>query len=88
MTAPQRKPPASPSDLMDELEWTPENVLTMARAFLEQEGDVPVSVEYSFLSSFNAPQTFELEAAIRTMRAEHFARLGKPVPRRDGRGTR
>jgi hypothetical protein len=67
--------------LFEALPWTPENRLTLARAFLDEEGDIPQEVEYGFVrEARNADEAEAIRKSMRELREQHFAKLGKPVP--------
>jgi hypothetical protein len=64
-----------------ELPKTPENREPIARAFLEEWGDIPAEVSHHF--AMTAISDADLDAAMELvdrLRKAHFAQLGKPVP--------
>lgn len=64
---------------------THENMLAIARAYLEEAGDVPRRVAYGFGMECGTPEEARaIDAAVERLRAEHFKRLGKPVPKYTG----
>jgi len=72
-------------ELLHSLEWTAENRRTIVRAFLEDEGDVPLSVEHSFhMFAKSGDEVQAIDRMIDELRDEHFAKLGQPVPDRIG----
>lgn len=81
--------PASESTadrLLDTLEWTPENMLIIARAFLDDpaHGDVSATLRQQFSMSLDPATSHEVITEIEHMRRSHFAKLGKPVPPDEG----
>lgn len=82
--------PSAARRMFDTIEWTPESMLEIARAFLDDPlvGDVPEDVRYSFAMTLGGSEHDRVLAAIDTMRREHFARLGKPLPADPGNWPR
>lgn len=79
-------PPSVATQLLHSLDFTKqEHRRTIALAFIEEGGDVPLWLEHTFLttsaSSEDADAAMQL---IDELRAVHFAKLGKPVPKRSG----
>jgi len=79
--------PAKPKEtrawqLFNQLAYTPTNRRVIAQAFIEDEGDIPAEVVHSFaMTAQGVEDAAAVDEMVRTMRAEHFARLGKPVPK-------
>ena len=63
--------------------WNAENRRTIALAYLEQEGDLPRGVVYSFLR-YMGSEDVDIDREMAELRAAHFKKLGKPVPKRQG----
>jgi hypothetical protein len=74
--------PSAARRMFSTIAWTPDSMLEIARAFIDDPliGDVPEDVRYSFAMTLGGSEHDRVLGAIDTMRREHFARLGKPVP--------
>jgi hypothetical protein len=84
---------ADPSEgrrLLRTLPWTPENVLKITRAMLEDPhcGDISESTSHSFALELGPEVAREVMPQIEKLRREHFKRLGKPVPKYAGKFLR
>ncbi len=65
--------------------WTAENRRTIALAYLEQDGDLPAFVVYSFLRGCaDHEEGAAVDREMCELRKQHFAKQGKPVPERQG----
>ena len=81
---PGQKPSAH--DLLASLDFTQqEHRRTIALAYIEETGDVPLELEHTLgTAAANMDDLNAMQQLIDELRAEHFAKLGKPVPERSG----
>jgi len=87
MTQP-RKPPSAAERLSQSLTWSFDNMLQIARAYLEdpEQGDVPTELVYQFGMRLSFDESKRLLERIDILREQHFSALGVPVPIRKSSG--
>lgn len=85
------KPQPQPDRLRERLQqlrqgpFTHDTMLGIARAYIEETGDVPHRIVYGFGMECRTPEEARnIETEVEKLRSEHFARLGKPVPKYKG----
>jgi hypothetical protein len=65
-------PPRRAHILKHQLVWTPDNIALIARAYLEEDGEVPGGVVYEFLNECDdAANADVIRALIERITAEH-----------------
>lgn len=64
--------------------WNAENRRQIALAFLEEQGDLPSGIVYSFCRVVSSDEGEALMREMTELREQHFAKLGQPVPEHSG----